>query len=252
MNNNYNGNTINKKSNKMILIIIAIVIVIGIAVFGYFKFIKNSNRKQQMNETENKVDSNTNLKYDKTGAFLMAIEDVYEISGKGIVVTGKIDRGTVKVGDSIQIVGLSKEKVTTTVLGIEMFRNQSESAEIGDNVGILLKDVTKNQVARGQVLAQPNSILESTKFEADIYMLNKDEGGRHTPFFSNYRPQLFFRTIDITGVITLPDKIEMVNPGEKATVTIELISSIAMEKGTEFSIREGGRTIGKGTVTKVY
>lgn len=260
---NYNNiNSANKQNNKVSFIII-VLIIIGVCVFGYFKFIKSSddhkqNNNQQTNETENEsnedstsnnstgpVDPDTNLTYDKTGAFLMPIEEVSTI-------TGRIERGTVSVGDTIQIIGLDNEIITTTVESIETFRELLDTAESGDYVIISLKDITRDQVERGQVLAKPNSIVAATKFEADIYVLTKEEGGRHTPFFSDYRPQFYFRTTDITGVITLPNGVEMVNPGENIKLTIELVSPVAMENGTEFSIRESGRTIGKGTVTKVY
>ena len=166
--------------------------------------------------------------------------------------TGNVQRGKLKVGDTVQIVGLSEEILTTEVTGIEMFREQKDEATVGDNAGIVLKDITREQVQRGQVLAKPNSIVAATKFDADVHILSKEEGGRHTPFFDGYRPQFYFRTTDITGVVDLPDTIEMVSPGEDVSFTTTLVSNVAMEVGTEFSIREGGRTIGKGTVTKVY
>lgn len=261
------NNNVNNKNNKHIMIIITAIIVIGICILAYTKVMKSSDEKTQpdtqqtqqnstnqsnTNNISGTVDPNTDLTNDKTGAFLMPIEDVFTISGRGTVVTGRIERGTINIGDTIQIIGLNHEIITTTVLGIEMFRKELDSAEAGDNAGIVLKDVAREDVERGQVLAQPNSIKAATKFEAEVYILSKDEGGRHTPFFNNYRPQFYFRTTDVTGVITLPDNIEMVNPGENVTMSVELVSNIAMEKGTTFSIREGGRTVGSGTVTKIY
>ena len=186
-----------------------------------------------------------------TGNFLLPIEDVFTISGRGTVVTCKITRGTIKLNDEVQIVGLSKEIITTKVIGIEMFHKTLDEATEGDNVGLLLEGVTREQVERGQVVITPNTMKEYTKFDAEIYVLTKEEGGRHTPFFTNYRPQFYFRTTDVTGTITLKDT-EMVNPGDTINVSAELLSSIALEEGTEFSIREGGRTVGKGKVTKLY
>jgi len=215
---------------------------------------KDTNEISNSNNNSNvSVDSNTNLTYDKDGALLVSIEDVFTITGRGTVVTGTVLRGNVRLNDEVQIIGLDKEIITTTVIGIEMFRKQLDYAEAGDNVGLVLKDVSREKVERGQVVAKPNSIKEAKKFEATINVLSKDEGGRHTPFYANYRPQFYFRTLDVTGVIELPESVEMVMPGDKnVNITVELISGIAMEVGTEFSIREGGRTVGKGIVTKVY
>jgi elongation factor Tu len=182
--------------------------------------------------------------------FLMPIEDVFSISGRGTVVTGRIERGIVKVGEEIEIVGL-KATVKTTCTGVEMFRKLLDEGRAGDNVGILLRGTKREDVERGQVLCKPASIMPHTKFTAEIYVLNKDEGGRHTPFFSNYRPQFYFRTTDVTGSIKLPEGVEMIMPGDNVSIEAELISPIAMEEGLRFAIREGGRTIGAGVVAKV-
>ena len=183
--------------------------------------------------------------------FLMPIEDVFTISGRGTVVTGRVERGRVKVGDKVQIVGLSDEKKETTVTGTEMFHKTLEYAEAGDNVGCLLRGITKKEVERGQVLAVPNSINPHTKFKGQVYVLKQDEGGRHTPFFNNYRPQFYFRTTDVTGVINLPEGTEMCMPGDNVDMDVELISPIAIEKGLRFAIREGGRTVGSGVVIEI-
>ena len=182
--------------------------------------------------------------------FLMPIEDVFSISGRGTVVTGRIERGVVKVGDEIEIVGV-KETTKTVCTGVEMFRKLLDSGEAGDNVGVLLRGTKRDEVERGQVLAQPGTITPHTKFEAETYILTKDEGGRHTPFFSNYRPQFYFRTTDITGTIELPDGTEMVMPGDNVNMKVNLIAPIAMDEGLRFAIREGGRTVGAGVVAKI-
>lgn len=182
--------------------------------------------------------------------FLMPIEDVFSISGRGTVVTGRIERGTVKVGETIEIVGI-RDTQTTTVTGVEMFRKEMEQGQAGDNCGLLLRGIGKDDVQRGQVLCKPKSITPHTKFTAEIYVLSKEEGGRHTPFFSNYRPQFYVRTTDVTGAITLPEGTEMVMPGDNISITVELIHPIAMEKGTKFAIREGGRTVGAGVVADI-
>ena len=187
---------------------------------------------------------------DTSRPFLMPIEDVFSITGRGTVVTGKIEGGVINVGDSIEIVGL-KDTQTTTCTGVEMFRKLLDSGEAGDNVGILLRGTGKDEVARGQVLAAPGSITPHTKFEANVYVLSKDEGGRHKPFFSNYRPQFYFRTTDVTGVVELPAGTEMCMPGDNTEMTVELIAPIAMDEGLRFAIREGGRTVGAGRVTKI-
>jgi len=187
---------------------------------------------------------------DNTKPFLMSIEDVFTITGRGTVVTGRVERGELKLNDEVEIVGL-KDTQKTVVTGIEMFRKQLDYAEAGDNAGVLLRGISREQVQRGQVLAKPGSVTPHTKFEAQVYVLSKEEGGRHTPFFSNYRPQFYFRTTDVTGVVTLPEGTEMVMPGDNVSMTVELIAPIAIENGTKFSIREGGRTVGAGTVTKI-
>ena len=182
--------------------------------------------------------------------FLMPVEDVFSISGRGTVVTGRIERGVVKIGDTIEIVGI-RDTQTTTVTGIEMFRKEMTVGEAGDNCGVLLRGIAKEAVERGQVLCKPKSITPHTTFEAEIYVLSKEEGGRHTPFFSNYRPQFYVRTTDVTGAITLPEGTEMVMPGDNVKITATLINPIAMEEGTRFAIREGGRTVGAGVVSKI-
>ncbi len=187
---------------------------------------------------------------DKDKPFLMPIEDVFSISGRGTVVTGRVERGIVKVGEEIEIVGL-KATTKTVVTGVEMFRKLLDQGEAGDNIGALLRGVGREDVERGQVLAKPGSITPHTNFEAEAYILTKEEGGRHTPFFTNYRPQFYFRTTDVTGVVTLPEGTEMVMPGDNARLAVELIQPIAMDEGLRFAIREGGRTVGAGVVTKV-
>ena len=182
--------------------------------------------------------------------FLMSIEDVFTITGRGTVVTGRVERGKLKLNDTVEIVGLKPTK-STVVTGIEMFRKQLDFAEAGDNAGVLLRGISREDVERGQVLAKPGSVTPHTKFKAEVYVLSKEEGGRHTPFFSNYRPQFYFRTTDVTGVVQLPQGVEMVMPGDNVTMEVELIAPIAVENGTEFSIREGGRTVGAGKVTEI-
>ena len=182
--------------------------------------------------------------------FLMSIEDVFTITGRGTVVTGRVERGELKLNDEVEIVGI-RDTQKTTATGIEMFRKQLDSAQAGDNAGVLLRGITRDQVERGQVLAKPGTVTPHTKFEAEVYVLSKEEGGRHTPFFSNYRPQFYFRTTDVTGVIELPAGTEMVMPGDNTSMTVELIHPIAIEQGTKFSIREGGRTVGSGVVSKI-
>jgi elongation factor Tu len=184
------------------------------------------------------------------GAFLMPIEDVFSISGRGTVVTGRIERGIVKVGEEIEIIGI-KPTIKTTCTGVEMFRKLLDQGQAGDNVGILLRGTKREEVERGQVLAKPGSITPHTKFEAEVYVLSKDEGGRHTPFFNNYRPQFYFRTTDVTGAVELPAGTEMVMPGDNVKISVALIAPIAMEQGLRFAIREGGRTVGAGVVAKI-
>ena len=180
----------------------------------------------------------------------MSIEDVFTITGRGTVVTGRVERGQLKLNDEVEIVGI-RDTQKTVVTGIEMFRKQLDYAEAGDNAGVLLRGISREQVERGQVLAKPGSVKPHSKFKAEVYVLSKEEGGRHTPFFSNYRPQFYFRTTDVTGVITLPEGVEMVMPGDNVTMEVELIHPIAIEKGTKFSIREGGRTVGAGVVSEI-
>ena len=187
---------------------------------------------------------------DNEKPFLMSIEDVFTITGRGTVVTGRVERGQLKLNDEVEIVGI-KDTQKTVVTGIEMFRKQLDYAEAGDNAGVLLRGISREDVERGQVLAKPGSVTPHTKFEAEVYVLSKEEGGRHTPFFANYRPQFYFRTTDVTGVIELPQGTEKVMPGDNVTITVELIHPIAIEQGTKFSIREGGRTVGAGSVSKI-
>jgi len=183
--------------------------------------------------------------------FLMAIEDVFSITGRGTVVTGRVERGLVKVGDEVEIVGLRPESKRTIATGVEMFRKILDQGQAGDNIGVLLRGVEREEVERGQVLARPGSITPHTKFDSEVYVLSQAEGGRHKAFFSGYRPQFYFRTTDVTGVITLPEGRDMVIPGENVTMTVELIQPIAMEEGLRFAIREGGKTVGAGVVAKV-
>ena len=187
---------------------------------------------------------------DNDKPFLMSIEDVFTITGRGTVVTGRVERGQLKLNDTVEIVGLKPTK-KTVVTGIEMFRKQLDFAEAGDNAGVLLRGIDRSEVERGQVLAKPGSVHPHKKFKAQVYVLSKEEGGRHTPFFTNYRPQFYFRTTDVTGVVTLPEGTEMVMPGDNVTMTVELIAPIAVENGTKFSIREGGHTVGAGSVTEI-
>ncbi|GIN72209.1 elongation factor Tu [Bacillus sp. J14TS2] len=183
--------------------------------------------------------------------FMMPVEDVFSITGRGTVATGRVERGQVKVGDEIEIIGLAEEAAKTTVTGVEMFRKLLDYAEAGDNIGALLRGVAREDIQRGQVLAKPGSITPHTNFKAEVYVLSKEEGGRHTPFFTNYRPQFYFRTTDVTGIVNLPEGTEMVMPGDNIEMTVELISPIAIEDGTRFSIREGGRTVGSGVVSSI-
>ncbi|TCN19361.1 elongation factor Tu [Mesobacillus foraminis] len=183
--------------------------------------------------------------------FMMPVEDVFSITGRGTVATGRVERGQVKVGDVIEIIGLTEEPKSTTVTGVEMFRKLLDYAEAGDNIGALLRGVAREDIQRGQVLAKPGSITPHVKFKAEVYVLSKEEGGRHTPFFTNYRPQFYFRTTDVTGIVQLPEGVEMVMPGDNIEMNVELIAPIAIEEGTKFSIREGGRTVGAGVVATI-
>ena len=183
--------------------------------------------------------------------FLMPIEDIFSISGRGTVATGRVERGQIRVNEEVEIIGLTEERRKVVVTGLEMFRKVLDFAEAGDNVGALLRGVARTEIERGQVLAKPGSVNPHTKFNAEVYVLTKDEGGRHTPFFNNYRPQFYFRTTDVTGVITLPEGVEMCMPGDNVKMTVELITPIAIEKGLRFAIREGGRTVGSGVVSEI-
>jgi elongation factor Tu len=183
--------------------------------------------------------------------FLMPIEDVMTISGRGTVATGRVERGMAKIGDEVEIVGLSNEKKKSVITGLEMFRKSLDFAEAGDNIGMLLRGIQREEIERGQVIAKPGSVHPHTKFVGQVYVLTKDEGGRHTPFFNNYRPQFYFRTTDVTGIISLPEGTEMCMPGDNVEMTVELITPVAMEEGLRFAIREGGRTVGSGVVSKI-
>ena len=183
--------------------------------------------------------------------FMMPVEDVFSITGRGTVATGRVERGEVKVGDEVEVIGLAEAPSKTTVTGVEMFRKLLDYAEAGDNIGALLRGVSREDINRGQVLAKPGTITPHTNFKAEVYVLSKEEGGRHTPFFDNYRPQFYFRTTDVTGIVRLPEGVEMVMPGDNVEMTVELISPIAIEEGTRFSIREGGRTVGSGVVSAI-
>ena len=183
--------------------------------------------------------------------FMMPVEDVFSITGRGTVATGRVERGQVKVGDSVDIIGIVEEPKSTTVTGVEMFRKLLDYAEAGDNIGALLRGVSRDDIQRGQVLAKPGTITPHTEFKAEVYVLSKEEGGRHTPFFTNYRPQFYFRTTDVTGICNLPEGVEMVMPGDNIEMTVALIAPIALEEGTKFSIREGGRTVGAGVVATI-
>ncbi|KYD11006.1 elongation factor Tu [Heyndrickxia sporothermodurans] len=188
---------------------------------------------------------------DNEKPFMMPVEDVFSITGRGTVATGRVERGQVKVGDVVEIIGLAEEAKSTTVTGVEMFRKLLDYAEAGDNIGALLRGIAREEIQRGQVLAKPGTITPHTEFKAEVYVLSKEEGGRHTPFFSNYRPQFYFRTTDVTGIVHLNEGTEMVMPGDNTEMNVELISPIAIEEGTRFSIREGGRTVGSGVVTTI-
>ena len=184
--------------------------------------------------------------------FLMPVEDVMTISGRGTVATGRVERGTIKVGEEVEIVGLKEEKGKSTITGLEMFRKSLDFAQAGDNIGALLRGIQRNEIERGQVIAKPGSVHPHTKFEGQVYILKKEEGGRHTPFFNNYRPQFYFRTTDVTGIITLPEGTEMCMPGDNVMMHVELLTPVAMEEGLRFAIREGGRTVGSGVVSKIF
>lgn len=208
--------------------------------------------EEKINELMNAVDEYIPTPTrDTDKPFMMPVEDVFSITGRGTVATGRVERGQVKVGDVVEIVGFTEEPKSTTVTGVEMFRKLLDFAEAGDNIGALLRGVAREEIERGQVLAKPKTITPHTKFKAQVYVLTKEEGGRHTPFFTNYRPQFYFRTSDITGIVSLPEGTEMVMPGDNIEMTVELIAPVAIEEGTKFSIREGGRTVGSGSITSM-
>ena len=268
-----------KKSNAglivgiVVLVIVAILVFVGIRACSFVKHTfdeakekteeirkelqedSNLPSKEESNTTSNTVSnktSNSNTQINSnTNGFVMAIEDVFTISGRGTVVTGRIERGSIMLNDEVEIIGIKEGRIHTVVTGIEMFSKALDKATAGDNVGLLLRGVERSDVERGMVVISPKSMNTYTKFEAQIKTLTKEEGGRHTPFFNNYRPQVYFRTTDVTGTITLPEGIDMVMPGDTVNVTIELVKPMAMEEGTVFAIREGGRTIGNGKVTKL-
>ncbi|KMY48212.1 elongation factor Tu [Peribacillus loiseleuriae] len=208
--------------------------------------------EEKIHELMNAVDEyipNPTRETDKP--FMLPVEDVFSITGRGTVATGRVERGQVKVGDVVDIIGMTEEPKPTTVTGVEMFRKLLDYAEAGDNIGALLRGVSREDIQRGQVIAKPGSITPHTKFKAEVYVLSKEEGGRHTPFFTNYRPQFYFRTTDVTGICNLPEGVEMVMPGDNIEMSVELIAPIAIEEGTKFSIREGGRTVGAGVVATI-
>lgn len=207
---------------------------------------------EKVEELMNAVDDNIPIPtraMDKD--FLMPVEDVFSITGRGTVATGRIERGVIKTGEAVQILGMGAENLTSTITGVEMFRKILDRGEAGDNVGLLLRGIEKEQVCRGMVICKPNSVTPHAKFKAEVYVLSKEEGGRHTPFFNKYRPQFYFRTTDVTGEVKLPAGVEMVMPGDNVTIEVELINKIALEKGLRFAIREGGRTVGSGQVTEI-
>ncbi|EFI85197.1 elongation factor Tu [Listeria grayi] len=208
--------------------------------------------EEKINELMDAVDSYIPTpERDHDKPFMMPVEDVFSITGRGTVATGRVERGTIKVGDEVDVIGISEESKKVVVTGVEMFRKLLDYAEAGDNIGALLRGVAREDIQRGQVLAKPGSITPHTTFKAETYVLTKEEGGRHTPFFNNYRPQFYFRTTDVTGIVTLPEGTEMVMPGDNIELAVELIAPIAIEDGTRFSIREGGRTVGSGVVTTI-
>lgn len=258
-----------KKGLAIVVVLVIIAVIVGIVLFGNqdkkgstnndtpnnpkVENNNNQNNKQQNNNSTGRVEEGTNTNYDENGAFLFSIEDVFTITNRGTLVTGDVQRGKVKVGDIVQIIGLSKEILTTEVMEVQLTRNKIiDEATVGDSIGILLKDIAKDQVQRGQVLAKPNSIKAAIKFDANVHILTKEEGGKQTPIFNGHRTQFYFDPADVTGVIDFPDNVKMMNPNDDGSITVTLESSVAMEVGTKFSIREDGRMIGKGTVTKVY
>ncbi len=268
---NYNNANNNKKSYAImgLAAIISICLCICICVFMYFKFNDNNNnnvdisKQNVMDNNINKEDNSNNEtkniisserpKFNVDDSFLMQVEDVTTFTGRGTVITGTIQRGTIKVNDQVQIIGLDKETKTTTVVGIERYGKTLDSAAAGvDIIGLLLKGIAEDDVERGQVVAEPNTISARTKFSAEAYILKREEGGRKNPFSEDYRPNFYFRTIDITGEIKLPNETKMVMPGDTINLDVALMSPVAMEIGTTFNIREGGRVVGRGKVTKIY
>lgn len=269
-NQQYQSPTNQKNNNNSLKVIIIIIVLIALGI-GVFYFINHAKSDETPNVTENNnstsnnssdnntssdnasstVGDNINTTYDENGAFLMNIEDVLTIYGRGTVANGRITRGKVKVGDTVQVIGLNREIRTVKVVDIKSFRESLNEAKVGDTVGVLLADLSRDEVEKGQVLAQPNSIIASDKFEAKIHLLTTVEGGRTKPVSTNYEVKFFFRTIVITGIMNLTNGKDMVNPGDSAEISVELTSSVAMEIGTEFSICEGGKVIGTGTITKV-
>lgn len=280
MDENFN----NKQTKKMkkVSIFLFVIAILGVFIFIYFNFIKVDNKIMNNNITEKNdissnwinntninsntesniynestTNSNNNILYDENGSFLMAIEDVFSITGRGVVATGKIERGTININDTVQIIGLKDETKTVVVTGIEMFRKTLDTAKAGDNVGLLLKnyeegELERSDLERGQVLAKPNSIKNVSKFDAKVYVSIQNESKRKIQIFNGYKPNFYFRTTDITGTVKLLDGVQTVNPGDTVNINVELVSPVAIEEGTEFSIREGGRTLGKGTVTRIY
>ncbi len=245
-----------KNGIKWVIIIIVALVVIALIVFGVSKLFnkpeQNTPQELPTSEPINNVEPINDANVPSSDAFLMYVEDVFSITGRGTIVTGRIKRGTVSLDDNVQIVGLDNKVVDSVVTGIEVFRKQLDTASEGENVGLLLRGVSRDQVERGQVISKPNSIGSYKKIDAQIDTLTSEAGGRHTPFYSGYNPQVYIGTANISGVVTLPAGVETVNPGDSLTVTIELEKSVALEIGTEIAIREGGRTVAKGKITKIY
>ena len=258
------NNNDKKRETKLFSVIIITILVVSITFVGsklikriFFK--QNNNNIQQVQEDgntseESNVDiSHSNINYDKNNSLLIPVEDVFIVRGRGTVVTGRVERGSIKLNDEIQIIGLNHEVITTTVTEMDTSTNNSQTAQSGENVGIFLKDISRDQIEIGQVIAKPNTIKAAKKFEANVNILSKEESGRNTSIYNNYHPQFYFWTTDITGTITLPDGVDKIESGDSdVKIIIELVSNVAMEVGTEFAIREDGATIGRGIVTKIY
>lgn len=257
--------TNNKKRNHIVPIIIIVLVIGGLIVYNYTKNRNLNNQTETQQVEKNPTDNNTtidnNIKeidfddnptYDKNGTFLMTIQDTFTITGRGTVVSGTVERGTISIGDEVQILGLNQKIIDTKVIGIEKYAKEVDYAEAGDKIAIIIDNVSRDEIEKGQVIAEPNSITSSTTFDAYVYILTKEEGGRVSPLYRGYRPQFYFRNTDITGVVTFDEGIDEVYPGERSNIKIELITDVAMEVGTKFLIREGGHTVGKGIVTKVY